>query len=196
MYLIGGPKSLAETRAYFPSREEAERFARQFDGTRYRIDILPQPRQDRQVFQVHVQQVEVVHDRGAFELLRIVGAMGERATGAGLDGPMLSRRMGRALGEAVAAKHASPGLERREALSQLGALLQVCGLGGLSVVSSAPLVLRVQAPVGSAPGSHGCAHVAGFLEGSLGYLLGKAPIVREIDCVGRGSDDCGFVCEL
>lgn len=122
--------------------------------------------------------------------------MGERARSVGLDGETLARRMGRALGEAVAGKDPHPALGRAAALEELGALLPRCGLGALTVVSLHPLVLRVEPLSAAARGPRGCGHVAGFLEGALGHLLGKAVGIREIDCVGAGSDDCTFACEL
>lgn len=192
---------MAETRAYFPNREEAERFARQFDGERYRIAILPEPRQGGEVYQVHVQHLEAgkaPRNPAASDLFRLLGSMGERARSAGLDAEQLSRRMGSALGEAMAASLAAGRVERRQALDRLSDLLQLCGLGSLSVVSVTPLVLRVSGPTGHAlaEGGRRCAHVGGFLEGALGTLLGKPPEVREMDCVGLGNPYCTFACEL
>lgn len=188
---------LADTRAYFPSREEAERFARQFDGDRYSIAIEPQPRQGREIFQVHVRSLETANP-AAGDLVRLLGSVGDRARGAGLDGDLLARRMGKALGETLAAKEAPARVDRRGALERLGVLLQRCNLGALSVVSVTPLVLRVQG--GTAHGildrGRRCAHVAGFMEGALGTLLGKEPEVREMDCVGLGNTHCTFICEV
>lgn len=122
--------------------------------------------------------------------------MGDRARSVGLDGETLARRMGRALGEAVAGKNPQPPLARAEALDELAALLTRSGLGAMTVVSLLPLVLRVEPFSAAARGPRGCAHVAGFLEGALGHLVGKPAGIREIDCVGAGSDDCTFACEL
>jgi predicted hydrocarbon binding protein len=195
--LQGGSGPLAETRAYFPSREQAEQFARQFEGSCYHIDILPQQRHGRDVFQVHVrrgdEEIGMV-DPAAADIMRTLSTMGARADGAGIDGDTLSRRMGRALGEALAAKTAPQRVPRREALDRLAALLQQCSLGGLGVVSVTPLVVRVQAPPSAAYAARarGCAHVAGFLEGALGQLLAENPHVREIDCVALGNPYCTF----
>lgn len=193
-----GLTDLAETRAYFPSREEAEQFARQFEGSRYHIAILPEHRQGRDVFQVHVQHGEHLRDPAATDLMKLLGSLGPRARGAGLDGDALSRQMGQALGSALASKQAPGIIERRKALHQLGTLLDQCGLGGLSVLSVTPLVLRVQVAPSLAvlDRGRGCAHVAGFIEGALGSFLGEAPRVREIDCVGLGNAYCTFSVDL
>lgn len=193
---LRGRVSLADTRAYFPSREEAERFARQFDGERYRIDIEPQPRPGREVFQVHVRALPSASP-SPDDLLRLVGTVSDRAR-EGLPAGGLTRRMGRSIGEALAAKEGMGPRERRDALARLGALLHQCNLGALGVVSVTPLVLRVRAPAGRASPdrSRRCEHVAGFIEGALGVLLGKPPEVREMDCVGLGNAYCTFACEL
>lgn len=189
---------LADTRAYFPSREEAERFARQFDGDRYHIDIESQPRQGREIYQVHVRRLEMPGNPAAGDLLKLLGSVGDRARGAGLDGDLLARRMGRALGETLASKDAPTRVDRRGALDRLGALLAQCNLGTLSIVSVTPLVLRVQGGTAHAILDRGrrCAHVAGFMEGTLGVLLGKPPEVREMDCVGLGNTHCTFICDV
>jgi predicted hydrocarbon binding protein len=188
---------VADTKAYFPNREEAERFARQFDGERYRIAIQLHPRQDKEVFQVHVQRLEPPPAPPAGDILRMLGTVGDRAPAAGLDGEVLARRMGATLGESLALKEAPGRTERREALAKLERLLATCGLGTLGVVSVTPLVLRVSAPPQPAmTRGRRCSHVAGFMEGALGAMLGTKPAIREMDCVGLGNAYCTFSCDL
>jgi len=203
---------LADTRAYFPSREEAERFARHFDERRYHIDISAEPRTNRQVYRVHVQQLDTLHPAASAAAL----------TGRGLNSPrgfhdyrsppsalspltpgvapigvdLLARRMGRSLGQAVAQKEANGPLPRRVALARLGTLLDACGMGNMSLLSTAPLVVRVSALSPSAVEDRGsrCGHLAGFLEGAIEVLLGQKADVREIDCVSLGNPYCTFAC--
>jgi predicted hydrocarbon binding protein len=194
---------MADTRAYFPSREEAERFARQFDAQRYAVAIETEARQGREVFQVHVARVDpgsgpAPHAR---ELMRLLGQFGDQARHAGLDADQLGRRMGRALGEALAGRQVMPkpaslAVARRDAVHALAPLLEQCGLGGLQVVSATPFILRVQQPVGLAHPGKRCAHVAGFLEGALGEMLGQPVHAREIDCTGLGNPYCTFALDL
>ena len=194
---------MADTRAYFPSREEAERFARQFDAQRYHIDIASEARQGREVFQVHVARTEPVPTPGhsARELMRLLGQVGDQARTAGLDSEALGRRMGRALGEALAARQVMPkpaslAVMRRDAVHALAPLLEQCGLGGLHVLSAAPFVLRVDQPLAASTTGKRCAHVAGFLEGALGEMLGQPVAAREIDCMGLGNAYCTFTLDL
>jgi predicted hydrocarbon binding protein len=130
------------------------------------------------------------------DLLRLVGQMGDRARSAGLDGDQLGRRMGRALGEALAAQEPHGAMNRRDAVHALAPLLEQCGLGGLNVLSATPLLLRVQPPAAARATGRRCGHVAGFLEGALGTLLGKTVAVREIDCAGLGNPYCTFALDL
>jgi predicted hydrocarbon binding protein len=160
---------------------------------------LAQPRQGRDVYQVHVHATEPHANGPTTDLLRLLSTVGERARVAGLDGDLLARRMGRALGEAMGLQAAMPKPERREALDHVGQMLGRCGLGQLRIVSVTPLLLRVDAAAGGYAGAYQgrrCAHVAGFLEGTLGALLGKPPEVRELDCVGLGNPYCTFSCDL
>ncbi|MCA1814356.1 MAG: hypothetical protein LC624_10475 [Halobacteriales archaeon] len=194
---------MADTRAYFPSREEAERFARQFDAQRYRIAIASEPRQGREVFQVHVARLDPApgHAGSARELMRLLSQVGDQARTAGLDHEQLGRRMGRALGEALAGRQlmpqpASMAMARRDAVHALAPLLEQCGLGGLNVLSAAPFVLRVEQPLGMGVSGKRCAHVAGFLEGALSAMLGQPVLAREIDCTGLGNAYCTFAVEL
>ncbi|HEV8359694.1 MAG TPA: V4R domain-containing protein [Candidatus Thermoplasmatota archaeon] len=187
-----GGQRTGDTRAFFPSREDAERFARQFEGSAYQIQIHPEQRHGREVFQVHVHHGDV-RPGPEPDLVRMLGAVGDRARGAGLDGDQLARHMGRALGEAMARRDATAPVERREALARLGTLLSQCGLGGLGVVSVTPLVVRMDpSDRAAAPGGRGCGHIAGVMEGALGALLGEPVAVREMDCIGLGNPYCTF----
>lgn len=128
---------------------------------------------------------------------RILAASPDVARGCG-EGEARARAVGKALGETMALKEAPPRPARREALDRLGTLLLQAHLGSLGIVSVTPLVLRVQTPPAHAviARERRCGHVAGFMEGALGVLLGKGPQIREVDCVGLGNAHCTFICEL